>query len=366
MKAFLGICFVLAFITPLLATSITTTAPGGDPAGGYQATAPTFNNGDRIRGHVMFKDGLTLAGHATVTWDSQGVVNGLLTSTDSFSRFTLATDLRLGSTISFASPPNVPMGVWFDGHGNRIILGGDVIFPKNKHLYIGYDELIIDGQGHVWSVRNRSAQVAFKSSFGSAALTLKNIFLNGVIADGTVGDGVAFFNVPNIVLDNVSIGGGIALEDGGTALCNSAVEALTIRGKVCLDMPSRRVKLFTAGNLVVTIEKNSTLYVGKNTIFEWRNAVDGSSVAINFADKTSVLHLDDCDFYTGANGLTLTKGTVIFENKVRIFNKDYGSSTPNVDFSKALTFGDGTPENDIDVKILGGAYVTLEGCMASK
>ena len=45
-------------------------------------------------------------------------------------------------------------------------------------------------------------------------------------------------------------------------------------------------------------------------------------------------------------------GTVLFENKVRIFNKDYGSSTPNIDMSKALTFGDGTPGNDVHIKVL--------------
>ena len=82
------------------------------------------------------------------------------------------------------------------------------------------------------------------------------------------------------------------------------------------------------------------------------------------ADQTSVLHRDGCDFYTGANGLTLTKGTVIFENKVRIFNKDYDyAGTTNTDMSKALTFGDGTAAGDVNVCVLGGAYVTVDGCM---
>ena len=117
--------------------------------------------------------------------------------------------------------------------------------------------------------------------------------------------------------------------------------------------------------MTIKIEKNSKLFFGKGIIADF-TLPPYSIFTFEFEDKTSVLHLDGCDFYTGANGLTLTKGTVIFENKVRIFNKNYGSSTPNTDMTKGLIFGDGTSENAVDVKVLGGAYVTVEGCMASK
>ena len=66
----------------VFATSVISTAPGGDPTTAYQATAPTFADGDTIRGHAMFKAGFIIPASATVTWDGDGVVNGPITFSD--------------------------------------------------------------------------------------------------------------------------------------------------------------------------------------------------------------------------------------------------------------------------------------------
>jgi hypothetical protein len=84
-------------------------------------------------------------------------------------------------------------------------------------------------------------------------------------------------------------------------------------------------------------------------------------------DQTSALHLNGCDFYLGptnSNGFNITKGTVIFENQVRIFDCNIGSeNSPNSDMTRGLILGDGTVANDVNVRLLSDAYVTVDGCL---
>jgi hypothetical protein len=92
---------------------------------------------------------------------------------------------------------------------------------------------------------------------------------------------------------------------------------------------------------------------------------------ITMMDSTSVLFLDGCTFYTGYTGswdlpavpgMTLTKGTVIFDNQVKIINCAVGD-TPNIEPADGFILGDGTAVNDVDVKLLSNAYVVVDGYM---
>jgi hypothetical protein len=349
----LSLFFSSLFLVPsfAFATSVISTAPGGNSTTGYQATAPTFTNGDKIRGHAMFKKGFTIPESATVTWDGDGLVEGPITfagGSSTMSKLTLLTDLRLGSS-------GLLSGAYCEitGNNNKIILGDDATMATNAFISdsIG-NNLVIDGQGHAFNCPSIYGMGGVLST-----ITLKNMIFN--VYDQYNDCGI--LNQYDHVLENITITGGKPSLSDFTTL-GWVARSFTIRGRVALNMPGRRLKLNVYGHVNIVIERNSTLYIGKDTILEAIKSTDGGSIRFTMADETSVLHLDGCDFYTGANGLSLTKGTVIFENKVRIFNKDYDGAS-NADTSKALIFGDGTVAGDVNVRVLGGAYVTVDGCI---
>jgi hypothetical protein len=144
---------------------------------------------------------------------------------------------------------------------------------------------------------------------------------------------------------------------------SGSVTSFRISGDVRIEGPGSIVAFWSN----ITIDANSSLYIGPGvTVYALGVAVAGMPVGVTMTNSTSLLHLDGCDFYTGVNGMQVLAGTVLFSNKVRIFNGAYpggGSFTPNTDMAKAFTLGDGTVPNDVGVCVLGGGYVIVNGCI---
>lgn len=353
-------CLMSEFMT---ATSITSTAPGGDSTTGYQATAPGFSSGDMIRGNVMFKAGFIIpSGAGGVTWDGDGIVNGSIIFHSTTSNLILATDLRLGSTATL---------VWsaatskINGQGNSLKLDSNITFSKQLSVA---SNLTIDGQGNTLFITNpSSASSAFSVSSG-VTLTLKNMTI--VVSGNSVSTyrlvQMSFGSGCNLILENVVI----RCTSTATSIGIGGNGTITIRGNVSLENPGGLIALTKSISLLqLIIEKNSTLHVGKQTIFAM--CTNGGSVSvppIAMVDRTSTLHLDGCDFYTSLSASSNTAfsvlgGTLILENKVRIFNTYYSGPTGNSDMTLAFILGDGTAANDVNVRVLGGAYVMVDGCM---
>jgi hypothetical protein len=358
------ILFLAIFLPFFCKAGLITTAPGGTFTSGYNATQYTTTG--TLRGHVMLKNGLSVpSGYST--WDGDGFVNGSIIWAAGSSRLILASDLKLGST---AIIPYADYSSKIIGQGNKIELGADLSVFNT--LMLRGSSLTIDGKGHTLSLmRGETPQI---NGTDGATLTLKNMTL--YIGAGPTGSMTIFgYNTPlNLILDNVALvckSNGFFYPVG--ILGNGS---LTIRGNVSIESNGGVVILSGESRVTVSIEKNSTLRVKKNTAFSLvKFALNTACTSFSMADQTSVLHLDGCDFYTSTlysdapEALNLSKGTVIFENKVRIFNSFYNNftgrpnSTGNKNMSKGLIFGDGTPENDVDVRFLSSAYVTVDGCM---
>lgn len=350
------------------------TAQGGNPSTSYQpATYAPSSENIRLRGHFMFKNGITIPSFWTFTWDAEGIVNGLITIPNTNS-LTLASDLRLGTTASLSGDG------WYLGIGGqnkKITLGGDMTLSKG--ILINSD-LTIDGQGHTLTMAagpDNGRLVANSSTF-----TLKNMTL---VLDNS-GDSTEYlFRPGNYILENIKIKCAAYPNASATLFGASAagISTVTIRGHVSIESPgipvlfSKAVSSINPHAVTVNIEKNSILAIGPKTVFALTSTA-GTTCSINFADRTSILSLDGCDFYTSSVGgvsasalaaLSLTKGTVMFKNKVRIFNAVYNTSTyapyspVNTDMSKALIFGDGISAGDIDIRVLGDAYVVVSGCI---
>lgn len=357
----------------LMGISIKSTAPGGIPTTSYQGGSLSLNSGDTIRGHVELKNGFSV-GIGAATWDATGIVEGPITFTDGTSILVLKSDLRLGSTGSITPlTDTLVSGGWgetygIDGGNRTIFMGGDFTIgnDQQRDFFVNSD-LTIDGQGHTLTLKN-SSNFRVRSGF---TLTLKNM---AIVCDATNNKWGhfcgSFGTVSNFIFDNVTIipepngnnfAGGVEPGTGGTS-------SVIFRNKVSIVGAGGRFSLReNFGTTNFTIDKNSTLYIGPNVLVQLSDA-DSFNCTFSMVDGTSVLHIDGGKFYIGPNGLQLTKGTLILDNKTRIFNCEVGSEAlPNSDMTKGLILGDGSSSaNDVNVRVLGGAYVVVDGCLDYK
>jgi hypothetical protein len=358
-KKFLG-AFLLLIVPAIAVADLITTSPGGTFTSGYRGATYAPGGSYSIRGQAQFKSGFTLAAGQTTTWDGDGIVDGPITWSNSAAVLSLKNDLRLGSTGSLVpAAGGGGTACFISGNGNKIIMGCDFSIGADGRKDVRpTTDLTIDGAGHTLTMLGASA---FKPNSG-ITITLKNMTL---VFDNALNDEYGVFGswwFATYVLENVTLK--FFPRPGLTAsvvYVGSAAQAVVIRGKVAIEAFGMLINLVDQGSGgTITVEKNSTLYIapGMQLI-----ACNAGAPTFTMLDQTSVLHLNECDFYTGDSGLSLTKGTVVFENRVRIFNKNYGSGT-NTNMANAFIFGDGSSaSNDVNVRVLSGAYVTLNGCL---
>jgi hypothetical protein len=353
------------------ATSIISTATGGTAANGYQATAPTFTAGEVTRGFVMYKAGFTLPnGTSSVFYDAEGPVFGNITFGTGTSTLQLATDLRLGTTGWFAN--NAGMNTLdgrpvSDGPGNSILMGGDQLLDFSIHIT---SSLTIDGCGHTLNLSSLGNIAAF-SLDNRATLTLKNmnIIVKGFSPFRAHQDTQSYLGLENVNIflqDDTNIFGA-----AGTSPYSNLMTR--IQGFVGVYGPfqvldcGQRFDNPCSNKSKLTINSGSTLYMGPGVKFDITRLSSAIPAAnkIGMQDSSSVLWLDGCTL-THAGGLTLKKGTVLIGDKTKIIDLQSDGATVNTDITNGLVFGDGTAANNVDVRILGGAYTMLQGCMQYK
>lgn len=354
-------------------TLLYSTTQGGNPAGGYQPATYTLADNTFTRGHFLFKRGITV-GDNDFTWDADGFVNGTI-SVGNAGALKLSTDLRLGTTGTLSCVGDY-LNIY--GENKRIMLGGEMGLNQGIRAK---STLTLDGQGYTLTLTRGRDYGRFEID-GNTTVILKNMT---IFCESVNDSNDYLFRRGNYILENVRI---VCkpYADRIATLCSaldSGITTITIRGQVSIESPEMPIVMCKDGGagaltLAINIEKNSTLTIGQGTVCALCYNSSDSACTINFTDRTSQLVLDGCDFYTssvGGNGasaltaLTLTKGTLLFRNKVRLFNALYNTSTYaaytpiNTDMSKALILGDGTSAGDMDVRVLGGAYVTVQGCI---
>jgi hypothetical protein len=110
------------------------------------------------------------------------------------------------------------------------------------------------------------------------------------------------------------------------------------------------------------IESFGTLHFDLGTTFsfspyESRPHTGSERDLLRLIDRSAQLYFDGCAINLPDAGLRLTRGTIYFDNRVVI---NGNISAPNIENSFEL--GDGyLSERDVDVVILGGANVNING-----
>ena len=112
------------------------------------------------------------------------------------------------------------------------------------------------------------------------------------------------------------------------------------------------------------IEPFSKLHFDIGTTFSYSPGVSGPHTSaqrnlVNLIDRTSQLYFDNCTINVPDYGIQLTRGTILFDNRIVI-----NGNTANLDTAHSFQLGDGTSvDNDVEIKVLGEANAIMNGYM---
>ncbi|NHJ84794.1 MAG: hypothetical protein FK734_04985 [Asgard group archaeon] len=254
--------------------------------------------------------------------------------------------LALDGDLYLSSTTRLCTGGKIDGRGHAIILGGNLEIPESQSLRFT-STTIIDGKGHSL-ILSSSAQLIVDNN---VTLSLRNLVLKDL----------QNLLMPGIVM--IASGSELSLQNVELAL--SSDYSFT-QGYLLIDndvMITGTSQFIYESSQPCYINKFATLYFDLGTTFSYVPA-NSSRTLIDMKDVTSVLFLNGCSLCAPGdsryNGIVLTRGRLILDNYLSF--KNLNGTTPNSDRSKAITFGDGSSAgNDIDVKVLAGAFVEVEG-----
>ncbi|MFA6535628.1 MAG: hypothetical protein WCS92_05205, partial [Candidatus Babeliales bacterium] len=319
-----GLCFIFAmvFFTSYF-TNLSSGSLGGSP--GYFAFQPVHNvfyNRQSARGFVRMDNGFT------VTVANLGAESKIGSSVilDTCISVSGAIDLRETNTIFLQSDLILDHGVTFSSGGNiygydrSVILHGDLTIPDGKIIHTG-GRVVIDGNGHKILLGD-SAQLFVDTD---ATLTLRNLVLQNTK------------NQPgHPTVQCASSGSKLCLDDVELALADDFYfnqGQLFVHNDVAVTGTSAFVYRSTNPSYITA---DSTFYFNPNTTFEFRpsNVETPNPLAQNLLvmqDATSQFFLNGCALKATMTGMRLTKGKLIFDNKVTITSaaqlelKDTGS-----------------------------------------
>ncbi|MCB9493373.1 MAG: hypothetical protein H6679_03800 [Epsilonproteobacteria bacterium] len=253
----------------------------------------------------------------------------------------LMSDLHTASHINFAIGQNCSDCAYINGQGYTLFLGGDINVPASRSLHIAGD-LTIDGNGYTICFEDLLSEIYVHEH---CTLTLRNLILRGW--DGNC---------------QLAGQGRVVLQDCEIDLSPEMVAEYEGDGEVevrSLVSVQGGGKLVFGGRSSLKIDSFSTLWMDSDTTLHWKNQTRTGLVMV---DETSRIFLNGGNIHADAKGenkgLQLTKGTLLLDNRCMIQNDGNTSAT------RSFQLGDGrNTANDVDVKVLAGALVEVDGYM---
>ncbi len=323
---FIVLCFlcVCTFVQTVHAVSIINSP-------GYIFNSHQFYENEKAQGQVCFKNGFTVTGTHSIVLDITGPVFGAMELNET-GTIQLRSDLVLGSTAS------IPSGGCIDAQGNSLVLTGSLVISPYKTLHITSDG-IIDGQGNTLYF-DEHAQIVVDAG---VTLTLRNMHVKNKRNS---------FDRPIIVPVNGS--SKLSLQNVDLNLQDNLVfksGKLFIHDDVVVTGTSRFIY---SSSQPCYIDQSSRWLFDHGSTFYFAPSTDDNRL-IKMFDRSSSMMFDGSTLLTTDTGLRLTKGTLCLDNKVVI-------NSAGTTLSNGIIFGDSSKVgHDLDVKILGGAYVGIYG-----
>ncbi|MFH1644120.1 MAG: hypothetical protein ABIA74_03000 [bacterium] len=254
--------------------------------------------------------------------------------------------LILDGDLLWSSTTRLYTGGRIDGRGGAIKLGGNLTIPSGESLRFT-SSTIIDGKGHSLILEDNAQLIIDRLS----TLSLRNLELRNLKSGVNPGivmlDSTSKLGLQDI---EVALSGDYTFTQGGLLIDDDVI--ITGTSKFIYESKEQS-----------NINRFATFYFDLGTTFSYV-PTNGSRTLLQMSDASSNIYLNGCIFSAPCNavhnGIQLTAGKLIFDNKVVL--KNLNGTTPNADINKAITLGDGaTDSNNVDTKVLSGAFVEIEG-----
>ncbi|KKQ11886.1 MAG: hypothetical protein US22_C0010G0003 [candidate division TM6 bacterium GW2011_GWF2_36_6] len=253
----------------------------------YSATTSLSSN---------FKNGFKIPAGKTILFNTTLPVSGLL---DLSGTLSLYSDLYLDTGLIYSGIGRI------SGNSHAVHLGGKFTIPNSNFIHIGSDT-IIEGHGNAINLSD-NAEILIDDN---VTLTLRNIVINN--SKNGVGNPAIKLtsNRSKLALDN--------------AVLNMANDFYVDRGQLFIhnDVSFSGTNALVYRSTVPSyITSKSTLNFDINSIFDFRPSTTGmpsllAKDLLFMQDATSQLYLNGSTLKTTMTGMRLTKGQIIFDNRV--------------------------------------------------
>jgi WD40 repeat protein len=291
----------------------------------YKNTLQIFQRGldQSARGFVRLNQGVALASRTTAFMDVNVSASGPLDLGET-GTLVLLGDLYWDHSIVLTSGGNIKGNGTIASTGSTIFLGGDLTLSATTYTRAVHitgewatsnapGGLIIDGRGHTLDIQDR-AQLFVDQNM---TLTLRNMIIR---------TGPKSFMRPPIQL--ASLGSKLTLDDvifdlgadfqfkQGQIFIHDSV---AVTGTSAFIYQSSRPSFITSG-ATWSFELGTTFSMAPVSYTDQAYTA-GTATTNNFlvfADASSALYLNGCSLQTTFTGLRLSKGMVLFDNRVTI------------------------------------------------
>lgn len=279
----------------------------------YKNQHHVFSNGENAQGFVRMNGGFTVKPGATATLDTVISVSGSIDLRET-GILQLLRDLNLDAGVTWSS------GGYIKGRGRGLILNDTLSIPASKIIHIS-DDTIIDGKGNMLFLGNH-AQIFIDNN---VTLTLRNLVIKNTRNNIQNSCLKISGNRGKLTFDNVelALANDIAFDQGQLFFHNDVV--VTGTSAFIYNSP---VASFIAPFGVVKFD------IGTTFSFAPTSTTDH---LFQLQDKTSTLYLNGCTLKTTSSGMRLTKGNLVFDNKIVLESNPGNGSMP-----ASLTLLDGT------------------------
>jgi len=314
----------------------------GDEFGGSGITVHTahvvYDADSTVNEPELFKQGFTVAAGKTLNVDVTLPLAGNINLNGSGI-------LDLDGDVILDSGAYLTSGGIIKGDGNTLVLTSSFVVPAGSRLKITGDT-VIDGQGNNFVI-DQGARLIIDPS---VSVTLRNLnWFNDNAApffEMRADSSVLTLDTVNLCFDR-----NFNFTQGRLFIFNDVVATGTSTYVYSSTKP-------------LYIEPFSMLYFDLATTFSYSPYESRPHQAterdlLRLVDRSSQLYFDGCVVNLPDAGMRLTRGTICFDNRVTI-----NGNTVDCDVAHSFELGSGTAaETDVDIVVLSGAQVNLNGFM---
>jgi hypothetical protein len=352
---------IIGFVNFFIFTSALAVVKGSDTAVSVEPsyTFPQVDRDNEMRGFGWFRNGFAL-GYSTGNCDedpTESCIETCITSCIFNSVFPISGSVNLNGgrlslyqDLAFSNPTTLQGFGTIIGNNHLLDLCTSITcLPSNAaglsnvtlHLHgdlvlsstiICSGSCTIFGHDYVLDCTCGGLRVA-----SGGTLTIKNVKLNG-ITNGTI---ACVDDTSSIILDHVTwMQRGDVTFNTGRILFKNEVDFL---GSCTFVYASSKTSTIDSRSQW-KIADDMRVSIGKKTI--------NGNEPLYFADATSKLYLDNCNFHVTENGMHLARGKIIVDHDLML---DIASTSTD----NGLILGDGTSAGDVVVEIYPGGAARL-------